>query len=352
MQFTIRQIASLIGAEIEGDDTQPIHMLAKIQDAKPGQISFLSNPKYENFIYDSKASAVIVSKNFEPKEKVPATLLRVEDPYNSFTILLEEYHKFISFQRSGIESPSFIGENSKTGDRIYRGAFSYIGKNVTIGNDVKIYPNCFIGDNVTIGDSTILHSGVKIYDGTRIGQFCVIHAGCVIGSDGFGFAPQEDGSYRTIPQMGHVIVGNHVDIGANTVIDCATMHGDATRIGNGVKLDNLIQIAHNVEIGDHTVIAAQTGISGSTKIGKGSTIAGQVGIAGHLVFGDKTRMAAKSGLIKSYPDGNIDLMGAPAMPIKDYLRAYAVFRKLPDLNARLKELEEKVVNLPTFDKRS
>ncbi len=352
MQFTIRQIASLIGAEIEGDDSQPIHMLAKIQDAKPGQISFLSNPKYENFIYTTRASAVIVSKNFEPKENIPTTLLRVGDPYSSFTTLLEEYHKLISFQRTGVEEPSFIGENSTTGENIYRGAFSYIGKNVTIGNDVKIYPHSYIGDNVNIGNSAIIHSGVKIYEGTKIGDNCIFHAGCVIGSDGFGFAPQEDGSYRSIPQMGHVIIGNHVVVGSNTVIDCATMYGDATRIGDGVKLDNLIQIAHNVEIGDNTVIAAQTGISGSTKIGKRSTIAGQVGIAGHLEFGDNTRMAAKSGLMKSTPEGNIDLMGAPAMPIKDYLRAYAVFRKLPDLNLRLKELEEKVINLPTFDKRS
>ena len=350
MQFTVRQIASLIGADVEGDDQLPIRMLAKIQDAGPGQISFLSNPKYENFIYTTRASAVIVSTSFQPKEDVSTTLLRVADPYSSFTILLEEYHKFISFQKSGIEDPCFIGEGSVTGERIYRGAFSYIGKNVTIGNDVKIYPNCYIGDNVTVGNNTILHAGVKIYDGTSIGEFCVIHSGCVIGSDGFGFAPQNDGSYKSIPQMGHVIIGNHVDIGANTVIDCATMHGDSTRIGNGVKMDNLIQIAHNVEIGDHTVIAAQTGISGSTRIGKHNTIAGQVGIAGHLEFGDKTRIAAKSGLMKSYPEGNIDLMGAPSMPIKDYLRAYAVFRKLPELNARLKELEEKVVNLPTFDK--
>ncbi len=350
MEFTIQQIASLIGAEVEGDDQQSIRMLAKIQDAGPGQISFLSNPKYENFIYGTKASAVIVSKDFKPREEVKATLLRVQDPYSSFTILLEEYHKFISFQRSGIEEPSFIGEGSTTGGRIYRGAFSYIGKNVEIGDDVKIYPHTYIGDNVKIGNNTILHSGVKVYEGSRIGNFCVLHSGCVIGSDGFGFAPQEDGSYKSIPQMGHVIIGNYVDIGANTVIDCATMHGDATKIGDGVKMDNLIQVAHNVEIGNHTVIAAQTGISGSTKIGKWSTIAGQVGIAGHLVFGDKTRMAAKSGMIKSHPEGNIDLMGAPSMPIKDYLRAYAVFRKLPDLKARLKELEEKVVNLPTFDK--
>ena len=350
MEFTVQQIAAMIGAEVEGNDQHSINMLAKIQDAAPGQISFLSNPKYENFIYSTKASAVIVSRSFKPREKVSSTLLRVDDPYVSFTVLLEKYHQLISFQRTGVEDPSFIGEGSTVGEGIYRGAFSYIGRNVSIGNDVKIYPHSYIGDNVKIGSNTIIHPGVKIYEGTVIGNFCVLHSGTVIGSDGFGFAPQENGSYKTIPQMGRVIIGDHVDIGANTVIDCATMHGDATRIGDGVKLDNLIQIAHNVEIGDHTVIAAQTGISGSTKIGKYSTIAGQVGIAGHLVYGDRTRIAAKSGLMKSYPEGNIDLMGAPSMPIKDYLRAYAVFRKLPDLSARLKELEEKVVNLPTFEK--
>ncbi len=342
MQFTVSQIAALIGGEVDGNGEETIRMLAKIQDAKKGQISFLANVKYEPFLYTTQASAVIVGKDFVPKEKVNATLIKVQDPYNSFTLLLEEYHKFMSYRKVGIESPSFIGENSVTGDSIYRGAFSYIGSNVKIGNEVKIYPNVYIGDNVTIGDYSIIHPGVKIYADTVIGTHCVIHSGVVIGSDGFGFAPQSDGSYKTIPQMGHVIIGNNVDIGANTVIDCATMHGDATIVGNGVKLDNLIQIAHNVTIGDHTVIAAQTGVSGSTNIGKHVTIAGQVGIAGHIVIGDKTRIAAKSGILKGTPEGNIDLMGAPALPIKDFFRAYAIFRKLPDLSHRLKDLEEKL----------
>lgn len=348
MQFTIQQIAALIGAEIEGNPEQSINMLAKIQDAQPGQISFLSNPKYESFIYTTKASAVIVSNDFSPKEPLDTTLLRVSDPYSCFTILLEEYHKFLSYQKTGIENPSYIGEDSKTGDRIYRGAFSYIGNNSTIGDDVKIYPHAFIGDDVVIGNNCIIHAGVKIYAGTKIGDYTVLHSGCVIGSDGFGFAPQENGTYKTIPQMGHVEIGNHVDIGANTVIDCATMHADATRIQDGVKLDNLIQIAHNVVIGANTVIAAQTGVSGSSTIGKNCVIGGQVGIAGHIEIGDKVRVAAKSGLMRSEPDGGVDFMGAPAMTRKDYLRAYAVFRKLPDINYRLKDLEEKMVNLPTI----
>jgi UDP-3-O-[3-hydroxymyristoyl] glucosamine N-acyltransferase len=350
MQFTVSQIAALIGGEVEGDGDDTIIMLAKIQDAKKGQISFLANSKYEPHLYTTNASAVIVGKEFVPKEKFRPALIRVKDPYNSFTLLLEEYHKFLSYRKIGVESPSFIGENSVTGENVYRGAFSYIGSNVTIGDEVKIYPNTYIGDNVTIGNYSILNPGVKIYSDTKIGHHCVLHSGVVIGSDGFGFAPQLDGTYKTIPQMGHVIIGNNVDIGANTVIDCATMHGDATLIRDGVKLDNLIQIAHNVEIGNNTVIAAQTGISGSTKIGNNVTIAGQVGIAGHLVLGDKTRIAAKSGISKSHIDGNIDLMGAPSMPIKDFFRAYALFRNLPDLNKRLKELETKMTNFSTLEK--
>lgn len=349
MQFTVSQIAALLGGEVDGNGEETIQMLAKIQDAKKGQISFLANVKYEPFLYTTDASAVIVGIDFTPKEKVDTTLIKVEDPYNSFTLLLEEYHKFLSYRKIGIETPSFIGENSVVGENAYRGAFSYIGSNVKIGEEVKIYPNAFIGDNVTIGDFSIIHPGVKIYADTQVGTHCVIHSGAVIGSDGFGFAPQSDGSYKTIPQMGHVVIGNNVDVGANTVIDCATMHGDATVVGDGVKLDNLIQIAHNVTIGDHTVIAAQTGVSGSTRIGNNVTVGGQVGIAGHLVIGDKTRIAAKAGILKGTPEGNIDLMGAPALPIKDFFRAYAIFRKLPDLNYRLKELEDKLKSVTTAE---
>lgn len=350
MQFTVSQIAALLGGEVEGNGEEVITMLANIQDAKSGQISFIANPKYENHLYSTSASAVIIGRAFQPREKVDPTLIRVDDPYNSFTLLLEEYHKFISYQKSGVEEPSFIGEDFEGGKELYRGAFSYIGHDVKLGDHVKIYPNTYIGDHVRIGDYSIIHPGVKIYADTIIGHHCVIHSGTVIGSDGFGFAPQADGTYKTIPQMGHVEIGNNVDIGANTVIDCATMHGDATRIRDGVKLDNLIQIAHNVIIGDNTVVAAQSGISGSSKLGKNCVIAGQVGIAGHLLLGDKTRMGAKSGTAKSFPDGNIDLMGAPALPLNDFYRAYAIFRRLPDLSQRLKQLEEKVLNLPSFDK--
>jgi UDP-3-O-[3-hydroxymyristoyl] glucosamine N-acyltransferase len=320
-------------------------MLAKIQDAKKGQISFLSNPKYEQYIYTTQASAVIVKKDFAPKKEITTTLILVEDPYTSFTALLEEYHKMITFQKSGVEQPSFIGENSATGTGIYRGAFSYIGNNVKIGDNVKVYPHTYIGDDVVIGDNTVLHANVKLYSGTRIGSHCVVHSGTVIGSDGFGFAPQGDGTYKTIPQLGNVIIEDHVAIGANTVIDCATLFGDATIIRQGVKLDNLKQVAHNVEIGKNTVIAAQTGVSGSTKIGENCLFAGQVGIAGHIVIANNTSIGAQAGILKSISKEGEQLLGSPVFDVKEYYKSYAVFKQLPELNGRLRELENKMRQL-------
>lgn len=342
MEFTVSQIAAILGGEVKGDGSEKIGMLGKIQDAKKGQISFLSNPKYEQYIYTTQASAVIVGRDFVARKDVASTLILVDDPYISFTRLLEEYHKLISFQKSGIEQPSFIAEDSTMGKDLYRGAFSYIGSNVRIGDNVKIYPHAYIGDNVVIGNQTIIHPGVKIYADTKIGNNCVIHSGTVIGSDGFGFAPQQDGSYKTIPQLGSVIIEDNVAIGANTVIDCATLFGDATVIRQGVKLDNLIQIAHNVEIGKNTVIAAQTGISGSTKIGENCMLAGQVGIAGHLIIANNTGFGAQSGISKSIKDPGQKFMGSPAFEVQEYFRSYAVFKSLPDLNNRLRELEVKL----------
>lgn len=342
MEFTIQQIAAMLGGEVKGDSGEKINMLAKIQDAKKGQIAFLSNPKYEQYIYTTLASAVIVKRDFVPRKEVTASLILVEDPYTSFTTLLEEYHKMITYQKSGVEQPSFIGERSTTGQNVYRGAFSYIGSNVSIGNNVKIYPHVYIGDDVIVGDNTILHASVKLYAGTRVGKNCELHAGTVIGSDGFGFAPQEDGSYKTIPQLGNVIIEDFVSIGANTVIDCATMLGDSTVIHHGVKLDNLIQIAHNVEIGRNTVIAAQSGVSGSTKLGENCLIAGQVGIAGHLVLANQTSIGAQSGIGKSLAKEGQKLMGSPALDVKDFYKTYALFKQLPDLSQRLRELENKV----------
>jgi UDP-3-O-[3-hydroxymyristoyl] glucosamine N-acyltransferase len=344
MEFTIDQVAGMLGGEVKGNGSETINMLAKIQEAKKGQITFLSNPKYEQYIYTTQASAVIVNRDFIPKKPITSNLILVDDAYISFTSLLEEYHKRISFQKVGIEQPSYAGENLIAGDSIYRGAFSYIGNNVRIGNNVKIYPHVFIGDDVMIGDSTILHSHVKLYAGTKVGQHCVLHAGTVIGSDGFGFAPQEDGSYKAIPQLGNVIIEDHVSIGANTVIDCATLAGDSTIVREGVKLDNLIQVAHNVEIGKNTVIAAQTGISGSTKVGDNCVIAGQVGMAGHIVIANKTSIGAQAGILKSISREGQQIIGSPAFDVKEYYKAYAVYKKLPDLNYRLRELQSKFLH--------
>ncbi|MFN3405943.1 MAG: UDP-3-O-(3-hydroxymyristoyl)glucosamine N-acyltransferase [Cytophagaceae bacterium] len=346
MEFTTQQIAQLIGGEIKGDNSLKINRLAKIQEAAPGSISFLSNLKYENFIYSTDASAVIVNKAFVPKTEVKTTLILVDDPYTSFSTLLEEYSRIVNFVKVGIEQPSYLGENSVTGSKIYRGAFSYIGNNCSIGDNVKIYPHVYIGDNVKIGNNCILYPGVKVYAGTVIGNYCTLHSGVVIGSDGFGFAPQADGTYKTIPQIGNVIIGNHVDIGSNTVIDCATM--GSTIIHDGVKLDNLIQIAHNVEIGKNTVIAAQSGISGSTKIGENCVIGGQVGIVGHITIANKTSIGAQSGVGKSIEKEGTAIQGSPAFDYKKQLKSVTIYRKLPELQKRIEELEEKIINLPTL----
>jgi UDP-3-O-[3-hydroxymyristoyl] glucosamine N-acyltransferase len=341
MEFTLNQIAQILKGEVRGDGSQKINTLAKIQEAKPGQIAFLANPKYEQYIYTTQASAIIVARDFQPRKEIRSALILVEDPYSSFTVLMEQYHKLMSFQKTGIEQPSFISESATMGTNAYRGAFSYIGNHTRIGDNVKIYPQVFVGDNVSIGDNVILHPNVKIYARTQIGNNCVIHAGTVIGSDGFGFAPQEDGSYKTIPQMGNVVIEDDVTIGANTVVDCATLQGDSTIIRRGVKMDNLIQIAHNVEVGKNTVIAAQVGISGSTKVGENCMIAGQVGIAGHLAIANQTSLGAQTGVSKSITEEGQRLLGYPAIDIKDYFRSYAVYKKLPEIVHRLRDLEKK-----------
>jgi len=342
MKFPIKEIASLLQGEIIGKNDVVIDNLCSLENASKGCISFLSNPKYENQIYETKASAVIVKNDFEPAKEISTTLIKVKDPYLSFSILLDEYDKLISYQKEGIEEPTYIGKDSSTGDRIYRGAFSYIGENVIIGKNVKIFPHVFIGDGVHIGDNTILHSGVKIYANVKIGINCHIHAGAVIGSDGFGFAPQKDGTYKKIPQLGNVILEDNVDIGANTVVDCATI--ESTVIKEGAKLDNLIQIAHNVVIGENTVIAGQTGISGSTKIGKNCILAGQVGIAGHVDIADKVTIGAQAGITKSITTEGQILLGSPAIYVGDFRRSFTIFKKLPELQEKLLRLEEKVRN--------
>ncbi|GAB4028513.1 UDP-3-O-(3-hydroxymyristoyl)glucosamine N-acyltransferase [Spirosoma koreense] len=339
MKFTVKQIATLLGGEVAGNDALAITGLAKIEEGKPGDISFLSNLKYEPHLYTTQASAVIVDRSFEPKKPVLSALIFVENSYSAFTRLLEEYHKQLIFSRVGVEQPSYLGEGSQVGEQIYRGAFSYIGRNCQIGQNVKIYSQAYVGNNVRIGDNTIIHAGARILDNCVIGRHCVIHPNAVIGSEGFGFAPQPDGTYKTIPQLGNVILEDWVNVGSNTTIDCATM--GSTIIRQGAKLDNLIQIGHNVEIGRNTVIAAQTGISGSTKIGDNCVIAGQVGFAGHLSIANGTKVGAQSGVGKSISEEGTSINSSPAFGLKESMRSLAIFRRLPDLEQRVTKLEKK-----------
>ncbi|GAB3509868.1 UDP-3-O-(3-hydroxymyristoyl)glucosamine N-acyltransferase [Spirosoma knui] len=339
MEFTVKQIATLLGGEVAGNDTLAITKLAKIEEGQPGDISFLSNLKYEPHLYTTQASAVIVDRSFQPKKPVSSALIFVENSYSAFTRLLEEYHKQLNFSRVGVEQPAYLGDGSECGEQVYRGAFSYVGRNCKIGRNVKIYPHAYVGNNVQIGDNTIIHAGARLLDNCLIGQYCVIHPNAVIGSEGFGFAPQPDGSYKTIPQLGNVILEDFVNVGAGTTIDCATM--GSTIIREGAKLDNLIQIAHNVEIGKNTVIAAQTGISGSTKIGENCVIAGQVGFAGHLTIANGTKVGAQSGVGKNVTEEGTAINSSPAFGLKESMRSLAVFRRLPELERRVFDLEKK-----------
>lgn len=343
MKFTVSDIAKMLGGEVKGDGNQLVSRASKIQEGEQESITFLANKKYEEFIYTTKATAVIVNKDFIPKQPVQATLILVDDAYAAFATLLDYYQKLVENNKKGIEHPSFISSSASLGENVYVGAFAYVADNVKIGNNVKIYPHVYIGEGVTIGDNCAIHAGVKIYRNCVIGSFCTIQAGAVIGSEGFGFAPQSDGSYKTVPQIGNVILEDYVDVGANTTIDRATI--GSTIIRKGVKLDNLIQIAHNVVIGENTVMAAQTGISGSTEIGKNVMIAGQVGIAGHLKIGDNVKIAAQSGISKSFEKNGTILMGAPAYDMKEYMRSYAVFKNLPQLAQTIKELKASLEEL-------
>lgn len=340
MKFTAEQIAGILEGEIIGDPKAEVHELAKIEEGKDGSLTFLSNPKYNNFIYTTKASITIVNKSFVPESEVSTTLIRVEDAYLSFSKLLEFYDQ-AKGNKSGIEQPSVIAESAKYGDNLYLGSFSYIGENVVIGNNVKIYPNCFIGDNVAVGDNVTIFAGAKIYSESKIGNGCTIHSGSIIGADGFGFAPNSDGSYKKIPQIGNVIIEDNVDIGSCTTIDRATM--GSTIIRKGVKLDNQIQVAHNVEIGENTVIAAQTGIAGSTKIGKNCMIGGQVGIVGHLTIGDNVRIQAQAGVGRNIKSNEI-LQGSPSFGYNDFSKSYVHFRNLPKLVAEIEELKKEILN--------
>ena len=342
MTFSAAQIAMLINGTTEGDAAVVVASFGKIEEAQTGQLAFLANPKYEDYLYTTGASVIIVNETQELKQPVIATIIRVPDAYTAFATLLARYQEIVSQQMVGIQEPSYISKSAKLGDNIYIAALAYLGENVVIGNNVKIFPHVFLGDNVRVGDNTILHAGVKVYHDCVLGKNVTVHAGTVIGSDGFGFAPQPDGSFKKIPQIGNVVIEDHVEIGANAAIDRATM--GSTIIRRGAKLDNLIQIAHNVEIGKSSVIAAQAGVSGSTKIGNGVMIGGQAGIAGHLQLADGSKVNAQAGLGKSLK-ANTAVTGTPAYNYNLAIRAQAVARNLPEIEKRLQELEQLVKQL-------
>lgn len=337
MKFTAAQIAGILEGTVEGDPEIEVSKLAKIEEGTSGSLTFLANPKYTSFIYDTQASIVIINNDFVAEKEIRATLIRVEDAYTSFSKLLEYYNQ-VKLSKTGIEQPCFISETATYGDHLYLGAFSYLGENVILGNNVKIYPNVYIGDNVTIGDNCVVFAGAKIYSDTVIGDTVYIHSGAIVGADGFGFTPNDKGEYSKVPQTGNVIIEDHVDIGAGTSIDRATL--GSTIIRKGVKLDNQIQIAHNVEIGAHTAIAAQTGIAGSTKIGKHCLIGGQVGIAGHLIIGDRVRIQAQSGIGRNIKDDEV-LQGSPSFNYNDWNRSYVHFKNLPKIVQKINKLEKK-----------
>ncbi len=328
-------IAGLLGGTVVGDPKMTINDVSKIEEGRPHTLTFFANAKYEHYVYSTEASVIIVNQDFEPKQPVSATLIKVPNAYESLAKLLELYEQ-MQPQKSGIEQPSFISASASIGEKPYIGAFAYIGDKVKIGNNVKIYPQAYIGDGVTIGDDTTVYAGVKIYKGCKIGARCVLHAGSVIGADGFGFAPDKDGVYHKVAQVGIVVIEDDVEIGANTCIDRSTM--GCTRISHGVKLDNLIQIAHNVVVGHDSVMAAQTGVAGSTKIGDNCVIAGQVGIAGHLQVADRTMIGAQAGLQHSIKEPGTSIFGYPAFEYRDFCRSYVVFKHLPELKKQIDEL--------------
>ena len=336
MKFTANQIAELLNGEIVGNENAEVFTLSKIEEGKKGSLTFLSNPKYTPFIYSTNATITIVNDGFVAEKEINTTLIKVSNAYAAFSTLLEHYN-FIKNNKTGIEEPVSIAKSAIIGDDIFVGAFTSIGENVHIGNNVKIYPNCFIGDNVTIGDHTTIFAGAKIYSDCCIGSHCNIDASVVVGADGFGFSPDENGVYSKVPQIGNVIIEDHVDIGAATTIDRATL--GSTVIKKGVKLDNQIQIAHNIVIGEHTVIAAQTGIAGSTKIGKHCQIGGQVGIVGHITIGNHVKIQAQSGISKNIADNEV-LQGTPAFGYGDYYKSYVHFKNLPQLAKDIEELKK------------
>jgi len=342
MQFTAQEISLLLDGTVDGDPNVLVNQLAKIEEAENGSLSFLANPKYEQYLYSTGASVVIVNKDLILTDVVKSTLVRVENAYSAFTILLEKYNT-IKLNKSGIEQPCFIHPTAKIGKNAYIGAFAYIGPNVVIGDNCKVFPNTYIADDVSIGNNVTFYAGVKVYFDCHIGNNVIIHSGAVIGGDGFGFAPNPDGTYAKVSQIGNVILEDNVEVGANTTIDRATL--GSTIIRKGVKLDNLIQIAHNVEIGADTVVAAQTGISGSSKVGENCIIGGQVGIVGHISIAKGTQVQAKSGISRSIDEEGRKWAGAPASYYQDHMRSQVVLARLPELEKKINELERIIAEL-------
>lgn len=341
MELSAAQLAALVRGTVVGDGDVRINNFAKIEEATEGCVTFLANPKYTHYIYTTRASAVLVRRDFVPERDVPASLIQVDDPYATLAELLTYVNKQLQPAKVGVEQPCFIADGVDVPDDVYVGAFAYVAKGVKLGKGVKIYPQVYVGDDVTIGDNTILYPGVKVYHGCVIGRDCILQAGCVIGGDGFGFAPRGS-EFVKIAQVGNVVICDNVEIGANTTIDRATM--GSTVIGESVKLDNLIQVAHNVEIGDHTMMAAQVGIAGSAKIGSYNMVGGQVGFTGHIKVGDRNQIGAQSGVHTSMGDDKA-LIGSPPVPVRDFARQVVNVKKLSSLYDDVRALKKAVEEL-------
>jgi len=342
MNFTASVIAEFLKGSVEGNPEAKVNDVSKIEEGKAGTLSFLANPKYEKYIYNTESTIVIVNEDFTPQKEIPATLIRVPNAYESFAALLRLYEQSKP-KKAGVSPQSSIAESAKVGKDLYVGEFTVVSENVSLGSGVVLYPQVYVGEGVQIGEGTILHPGVKVYEGCVIGDHCVIHAGAIIGGDGFGFAPNQENNYEKVPQLGKVIIEDHVEIGANTTVDRSTM--GATILRKGVKLDNLIMIGHNVEVGENTVIAAQSGISGSSKVGKNCMFGGQVGLIGHITIASGVKIAAQSGITKDIKEEGIVIQGSPAFEFGPYQRSYAVFRNLPKLAKQVSDLEKRTEKL-------
>jgi UDP-3-O-[3-hydroxymyristoyl] glucosamine N-acyltransferase len=342
MEFTAATIAGFLKGVIEGNPDIKVNTIAKIEEGQPGALSFLANPKYEHFIYETKSSIVLVNKSFVPSARIEATLIKVENSYEAFAALLRLVDQARP-RKKGIHTTAIIEATAKVGSDVFIGPYTYVGENCIIGDGCSIYPHVYIGDNTKLGNNCTVNPGVKIYHDCILGKGCIIHAGTVIGSDGFGFAPQSESEFMKIPQLGNVVLEDHVEIGANVAIDRATM--GSTIIRKGVKLDNLIQIAHNVEVGENSVMAAQTGISGSTKVGKNCMFGGQVGLAGHLKIANGTKIGAQGGILGDVKEENTAIIGSPAIEVKQFLRSSVIFKKLPEMKLKIDSLEKEIESL-------